>query len=753
MKRLATIVLSMMLATGAALKAQEEESDFDPGTPMGGFEETTPNLSGGSAPAPGGEQKTLKQSDPKKPDMAFAKPEDITNENFPNEIESFDYPNAEITDVIKAISQLTGKNFIISPGVKGKITIIAPSKITVAEAYQAFLSALASLGYTIVPSGKFYKIKTGREARQDSIETYAGEYFPDSDQMITKIVKLKFISAAEVEKTFRPLATKDGEVKAYAPTNSVIITDYGSNVSRIVKIIDELDVPGFEEQLAVIAIKFAKAKDIADLINRIINKNDAGQNRFGGAVSRFRRQNDAEQAGNTESLSLVLPDDRTNSIIVVGNKAGVDRIRKLVSQLDFKLRPEDSGGVYVYYVKHGQAEDIAKTLSGVAQEAARQNQQQGGFNPIQPVAAPPIPGVGAGVEPLSSGAIFGGDVKVVADKATNSLVITASRQDYDVVKNLLRRIDIPRDQVFVKVIIMEMDAALGSKWGVDFYRFAPNAGGIGRAGFRTTDNLQSILSPVSDQGAILGFGSGADVTLTGLSGQGTVKVKELTGFVNFLKNNAGGNVLSTPQIMALNNEKANIEVGEQVPVSKRTATGQNGITETSVDIKDATINLTMTPFISPQSDRIRLSINQKIKDVSPRQQQGFQDVAVSLLTRNIETQIVVQDGDTAVLGGLMRDVETENTKKIPILGDIPLLGWLFKSNEVTKRKFNLVVFITPRIVRNADDQGDLLTKKLNERIDFIKRNMGGRDPHGSYADALTRRAKKGNVEEPAAESF
>ena len=254
-----------------------------------------------------------------------ANPEDITNENFPDLIESFDYPNADIADVIKAIGELTGKNFIVDPQVRAKITIIAPSQITVAEAYRAFLSALAINGLTVVPSGAFLKIKTARNAQRDSIETYSGDYFPNSDQMITRIIKLKHISAEEVNKQLRILPSKDGEMVPYPPTNSIIISDYGSNIERVMKIINELDVPGFEEQLEVIRIRYAKAR-----YRKAADRRSSTKVRTPPKASpRFRRR--SKQDENTRAAQratlLAVGDERTNSIIVVGNKAGITKIK------------------------------------------------------------------------------------------------------------------------------------------------------------------------------------------------------------------------------------------------------------------------------------------------------------------------------------------------------------------------------------------------------------------------------------------
>jgi general secretion pathway protein D len=687
-----------------------------------------------------------------------ANPEDITNENFPDLIESFDYPNADIADVIKAIGELTGKNFIVDPQVRGKITIIAPSQITVAEAYRAFLSALAINGLTVVPSGAFLKIKTARNAQRDSIETYSGEYFPNSDQMITRIIKLKYISADEVNKQLRILPSKDGEMVPYPPTNSIIISDYGANIERVMKIINQLDVPGFEEQLEVIRIKYAKAKDIEELLSKIINDGEDSNK----GVPRFRRRSskESDSGGSTESFSLVVGDERTNSIIVVGNKQGITKIRKLISKLDFRLKPEDQGGVYVYYVRHGEAEQIANTINGIAENSNKAQEQtttpkaKGGTEPVQ-------------VGP-SSAAIFGGDVKVTFDKNTNSLIVTASKQDYEVVKNLLNKIDIARDQVFVKVIIMEMSASSNMTYGVDFYNFDQNSNGVGRIGFRSSDNISSLLDPTGDRGGVLGFGQGDTIQINpgGVAGAQAVTVTSIAGLVSFLKTATNANVLSTPQIMALDNEESVIEVGAQVPVGRNQSTTANGVTQNNIDFRDATIKLELTPYISPDTDAVQMKINQQIAEVSETNVRAAElaESAASTTKRQIKTQIVVNSGDTAVLGGLMQDKVTEQESKIPLLGDIPILGWLFKSTRSETEKQNLIVFITPKIIRSAYDNSKMVTQKINERIDFIQQNMKGRDPHGQFVDQLPRRAKNDETEdqleipeslneEPAVDSF
>lgn len=668
-------------------------------------------------------------------DFSQANPEDITNENFPKKIKSFDYPNADILEVIKAISKLTGKNFIIDNNIRGKITIIAPSEITVAEAYKAFLSALAINGYTIVPSGRFLKIRPIQEAKKDSIELYPGQYFPDSDELITRIMKLKYINAAEVEKQLRALSSKGGEITSYAPTNSLIITDLGASVERIAGIIEQLDVPGFEEKLVVIPIANANAREIADLIEEIISGGQSSRSRFSSGVPRFRRSQPAQptsRGSGAASYSLVRPDARTNSIIVVGNGAGIARIRQLVKQLDIKLRPEDSGGVYVYYLQHGLAEKVATVLNGLAAESSSRSaaalrnrtRRSGSFNNTAATA---------------SQGVFGGDVKVTADSENNALIITASKQDYEVVKDLLKKIDIPRDQVFVETIVMEMSADKATNWGLDYYTFAEGTDGIGRLGFRSGSVLD-LINIDADRGGVLSFGHGKKVSITPLPGK-TIEVPNLVGLVKFIKQHGGGNVLSTPQITALDNEEALIEVGRKVPVSKNTSVTQVG-EQTSYERENVNITLKLTPFISPDTDVVKMKIDQSVANVVPEKPVGFtdKDSVASVATKKIQTSIVVNSGDTAVLGGLMTDREAESVTKVPILGDIPILGWLFKSSRKEKQKRNLVVFITPKILRSQKDSADLLDKKLSDRIKFIQRNMSGRDPHGSTIDELPRRA-------------
>ena len=678
-----------------------------------------------------------------------AYPEEINSKNYPDMLDTFDYPNVEIKDLVQVMSELTGKRFILSDKISGKISIIAPGPITVAEAYRAFLSALQINNLTVVPSGKFLKIIGTRDAIKDSIETYTGDYFPDADQMITKIIKLKYIPVADLDKSLRSLYSKDGDLKTYEPTNSLIISDYGSNVEKIINIIGELDVPGFEEKMEVIKIRYAQAKDIAELINKIINK---GENN--SKVPRFRRRNNDKEAKGAVSLSYVTADERTNSVIVLGNKRGVGKARELVKTLDFRLEGDEQGGVFVYYVKYNKAEDIANTLGGIADEskkAQEEAQKQSGISKNSSIVAPD-----AALKTPAQ--VFGNQVSIQADKNTNSIVITASAQDYQRVLNILDKIDIPRDQVFVETVIMELNANNNRQIGVDVAQVSTQGeatqenpsesfatqGFFGNKSGGIIDLLSNPLGALG--GGILSFAAGDEkfISVRGADGSSgrIVPVASIIGLVKLIQEYEIGNILSTPKVTALDNEKAVIEIGQDIALGQilNQTPGQNAISSPlRRKIKTA---LEITPSISPSTNSVRLEIKQTINDIPNRGSEN-PDINEKLL----ETKLVVPDGDTAVLGGLVNEQVGRAIRKVPLLGDIPILGWLFRSSTKTVNKSNLTIFITPKILRNPAHQKALLNDQLDKRVKFIKRNMKGVDPHGVKADELSKGNQRGGEED------
>lgn len=748
MKNQGRLLLSFILATTQATLPAYAQDDLGDSFNPPGFEDfdsppsapsSAPRGLPPSSPTAGAATEGGALSAKQREKFAKAQIEDITNENFPETIDSFDFPNADIQDIVKAISELTGKNFIIDPGVRGKITVIAPSKITVAEAYKAFLSALAINGYAIIPSGAFLKIRTARNAQRDGIETFSGNYFPSSDQMVTKIIHLKHISAEAVNRDLRILQSKDGEMSPYPPTNSLIISDYGSNIERITNILSQLDVPGFEDQLEVTQVRFAKAKDMAELINKIVNRGEQNNQRggagtFTAGVPRFGRTT-TTQGNQGSAYFMVIPDERTNSLIISGNKAGIDRIKRLLVQLDRPIDPGDSGGVNVYYVKFGDAEKIAQTLSGVTKEAGPRAGAGGAGGTAAPTISP-VTGIQA-----STQEIFGGDVKITADKTTNSLVIIASKQDLEVVLSLVRKLDIQRDQVYVEAIIMEMSGNDNTDYQIGMLQQFGTRGIKGGFNGFSTATLSALLGgPTSAaSGIILPFGDPNNVVkVTPMGGGPAIEIPSLLGFINFLKQNKNGNVLSNPQILALDAQEASIVVGDRVAVGETVTPGAAGTNPIKTpQFEDANLELKVKPFIAPEDETIRMDLEASLKQPSnARGPAALEATTMALSTRKVKTNIMVRNGDTAVLGGLTREEEQETITKVPLLGDIPILGWLFKSRTANRAKTNLNIFLTPKIIRSQGDSKQLLGRKLDQRLDYIKKT-GGRDPFGAQMEEIS----------------
>ncbi|MCJ8275448.1 MAG: hypothetical protein HRT44_09525, partial [Bdellovibrionales bacterium] len=386
---------------------------------------------------------------------------------------------------------------------------------------------------------------------------------------------------------------------------------------------------------------------------------------------------------------------------------------------------------------------IAETLSGIAQESEKAAEKSTKGNDKK----------GAFVAPKVQKPIFGGSVVIKADENTNSLIVTASKQDYKVVKNLLNKIDIAKDQVFVEAVIMEMQANNSNLWNMNYMRFFRTGGdddtqvqgqdGIARVGF-TGGNIGDLLNPAGGTGAILNLGDPSETVSVNFGGN-VVEIPSLLALINFLQSKTNANILSTPNIIAMDNEESEIEVGDEVPLFQNTTIGQGGVQQNNIRTADATIKLKIKPFISPDSDIVRLNVEQTIAQVSnqPIRAANLADNAQGLSKKSLKTNIVLESGQTAVLGGLMEDEDTVEETKIPLLGDIPVLGWLFKNRSVTKVKNNLVVFLTPKIIRSTADHRNILNDKLSDRIEWIKKNSGGRDPYGEKFNGLIKNSQAG----------
>ena len=723
-----------------------------------------------------------------------ALPEDISNDNFPDKIESFDFPNANLLDLVKAIGKLTGINFIVDPGLQGKrVSIIAPSPITVAEAYKAFLSTLAANGYTIVKSGAFWKIQTTSKSLKDNIEVYSGDYFPNTDHLITRIIKLKYINAKDFTTSIKYLLSDGNQISSHNDSNSIILSDYGSVIERIMKIVNEIDVPGSEEGIVIIPIEHASAEELSVILGQLLFKSSAARSSRSFRLGRKPRISlspnvkKASALGGNLKISSIIPDIRTNSLVVSANTEGEKRVRELIQKLDTPIDPSRTGGVYVYNVLYGTAEEVYNTLMGIKPSSSVGEKRSRPFQSYPPsLSRRSRYGQSSSQSPL-----FDENVTIMADSNTNSLIISAkNKYDYKRVESVLKKIDVPRDQVFIQAIIVEMIVSQGNEKEInlagavggllkealgDNYQFS-EIFGSSIAGFlnRSLD-VGSLQNAKFGPGLVLGlpllkllegvvspFQNGQNVGEAGNSSDvaGSSALQATLGssvnplatsffpLLRLFRTASNINVLSTPQLTTLDNTPAFIEVGENAPVGLTSTATVGSVAQNSVDRKDITLRLDIVPRINPESGTVQMDIKQKFDDFSNRSSTASELATrgVHIVKRNIETKMVLNDGETAVLGGLLTDKETKTEDKVPFLGDIPVLGWLFKGSKIEKEKRNLLVFITPTIIKGKKQKEktkEILGKKLSERIHFIKKHMKGRDPHGHTLKKLIPKAIKG----------
>jgi general secretion pathway protein D len=634
-------------------------------------------------------------------------------------VTDFNFPDADIMDIAKALGKLTGQNFILDKDVKGRITIISNSPITVKDAWRAFLTALDMNGFALIPSGKFIRIARQRDARDKQLRTYTGKYAPDSDALITRLFGLKFLSAEEVARNFRSFMPANSRIIPYEQTNTVIVTDTGSNIAKLAKLLDILDVESYDAGIEVIPVHFASAVELAKLVDQLLPGTGGGVGgggpRFPGAGGRGGFTSRKTKEGGI--INTIIADERTNNLIVHANTKGADQVRELINKLDKKLPAALGGGkIHVIYLQFADAEQIANTLNNISQNSGAGK-------------APSSPAGGTGVNPVQA-SLFEGNIKIAADKSTNSLVVTATGNDYVTLQQVVNRLDIPRDQVYAESYIMEISL-------VKQFNFSANiinpSSGIGS--LPNSDLASFIASPISATGAIIGFASGGSKMID-VGGGKTVEIHTVQGLVKFLQTNTNASVLATPQILTLDNTEATFESTEKVPVVSQTISNGTVSAGAGTTTQDASISLKIKPAINKMSNFVKLDIEAKLQDFSNRKLPDAAGFAVN--SRIAKTSVVCADGDTIVLGGLVRDLANDSVAKIPVLGDIPVLGWLFRAKQSEATKSNLLIFITPKIIRQYEAIRGILDRKLKERDDFLERAVGGVDLGKDFRDKIIR---------------
>lgn len=631
----------------------------------------------------------------------------------PEVVTSFDFPDTSLIDLTKHMQKLSGINLIMDKDLKGKISIVAPSPITVGDAWKAYLTALNINGYTLVKSGAFYKIVNSRDIRYTPTKIYTGNYTPDTENYVMRIIPLKNISSTEVTRSFRPFMSRYGRIIEIRQTNTIIVQDTGDNINRLMRLIKFIDVPGHEETLQIIRVTNSSAQEIAKLLGQILKDKNA-KPRPGST--------DKESDG----ISKIIAEPRTNSIIAMADASGAKQLRDLIQKLDVKLVSSSTGQIHVYYLNHGDAETLAKTLSNLI--SGDQQKRTSRFTGKPGEDAPST--------------LFSDEVKINSDKSNNALVVTASPTDYLTIKDVIKKLDIARDQVYVEGMIMETTVNRTNGFGISIVG-AYGTGAAARFGFTGgTGDLVNLLSGniTSLGGLFAGVGAGKKIKTTDATGK-EIEINTVNGLITAVAANSDTNVLATPQILALDNTEASFEVGETVPIPESTNTA-NGSTQTSIKQQKVALTLKLTPQINKVTRFIKLKIDQKIDDFSQRATTtGSGGVATT--TRSAVTTVVVRDKDTIAMGGLMRDNEVINVNKVPLLGDIPVLGWLFKNQQKSVTKVNLLFFLTPKILSPYEKTVSTKVKDLlNRRNEHLKSVIGDGDPFGTTVKGLYEKANK-----------
>jgi len=590
---------------------------------------------------------------------------------------TLNFADADIRTVIEAVADRTGKNFIIDPRVKGKVTVISKSPMKDKALYQVLLSVLKIHGYAAIPGKNAIKIVPEVNAKQDAIETITDGAFKSSDAIVTQVIEVKHVDAAQLVPILRPLVPQRGHLAAYPASNVLIISDSAANISRISTIIKRIDQATGDE-IEVIPLQHASATEVVRVITQLEGKS-------------------AGKAKN--SASNIIADERTNSILLGGAVASRVRIRALIGHLD---TPMDVGGhTHVVYLKNAVAKDLVPVLTGVSKSVVAGKGKQG-----------------------TARASATGSITIQADENTNALVINAPPDVFRSLRTVIQKLDIRRAQVLVEAVIAEVSTNAINNLGVSWIgdgSASNNPAGIISFDNGTTGALQGLLAEppaVSPVGLGLSLGVGR---FTGSSKVGAV--------LNALAADSSTNILSTPNLVTLDNQEAEIVVGDNVPFITGSTTSTTGGTTnpfTTIERKDIGLKLKIKPQIN-EGNAVKMDVEHEVSDFS--EQAG----AVDLITtkRSIKTSVMVDDGQTLVLGGLIKDTLVESEDKVPFFGDIPIIGWLFRSTSTVKAKINLMVFLHPTILKDAAFNA----KVTHDKYQFLRsQQLAARERHLGLMD-------------------
>ncbi|MBT8086173.1 MAG: type II secretion system secretin GspD [Woeseia sp.] len=604
------------------------------------------------------------------------------------------YKDADLRQIVEAVGEVTGKNFLLDPRVDAKVTMLSSTPMSPDAFYEAFLSILEVHGFVAIPSDDLIKILPNASARQ--YPAYSSTSGAGGDDLVTQVIQVKNVGAAQLVPILRPLIPQYGHLAAHPGSNMLIISDRAANVMRMLSIIRRIDQSN-DEDIEVVPLSHASAAEIVRVLTTLTQT--------------------PRTDGMPVTTSLVA-DPRTNSVLIGGDRSERLRLRALIAHLDTPL--EDGGDTQVRYLRYADAEELSTKLQQhfTAQLSA---QGQGGQ-------------AAAGAQQIS----------VWSDPQTNALIINAPPKMMRSLMQIVDKLDIRRAQVLVEAIIVEVTAdkasELGVTWAVD---------GSGSNSVVGVTRFTGAGTNVVDLAGLVGTGTGADPTglisdgITTAVGRISERGTSFAAILNALEGDADTNIISTPTLVTTDNEEASIKVGQEVPfvTGSFSSTGSNtgGVNPfQTIQREQVGVKLTITPQIN-EGDAILLQISQEISSIAESATAGAADLITN--ERTIDTTVIVEDGGILVLGGLIEDTLRENTQRVPILGRIPIMGALFRNRSVQKVKTNLMVFIRPKILRDASQTAIETGAKYNyirdmQRSDRVPQLRGVERPVIPPLDAV-----------------
>ena len=588
----------------------------------------------------------------------------------------FNFVDVDLVALTKIMSDITGKNLIYGESLKGKVTINAPAKLTISEAYKVFISVLEIKGFAVVPSGNTYKVVPFAEAKQTGAVVATDSHTSANEGYLVRLIRLKYLASNQAYTFVQPLVSRDGYISFLSP-NILLMADSSSNIEKVLSIIEQIDKPDLQDP-ELVFLKSADASYVIDTLSALM-------------VQRFGAAGSVNMAGNA------IPVVRLNAILIFGEEVKKESMRQTIKLIDVPP-PDSSGKINVYFLQYADAEDITKTLQEI-------------------IKAAPVSNTGLTTFDINK-------VIISAHKPTNSLVVVASPSDYQNVVKVIKQLDRKQRQVFVECMVVEASVEklleIGLKWrnAISHKGDSIFVGGFGQVSSTDMVSLAQGLSGFTAGG----IGNFLTMPITQQAADGTVTTSNLTmpGFAAILtldefKDTV--NILSTPQILTADNKESEIVVGENVPLisTRESDPARAQSLFNSIERKDVGITLKLTPHIT-EGDVVRLEVYQEMSAVLDASAAVLTSVGPTLTKRSAKTSISLKNGQTVVIGGLMQERKEKGIRRVPFLSAIPIVGELFKSRTESLRKTNLLIFLTPHIISD-DKAADEITLKKKEEFD------------------------------------